>query len=127
MCRTANAAEAEDCAKCGESLEGARAAERREITAAKRIFSSEIAIWLKAMGWIYFALSFIGGFVLIGRAFEWVYNGERFERILNPALFSMGVASVITSVIVLLICLGIARVIEQNISLYKQTGRALKD
>ena len=76
---------------------------------------------LRGFGSVYFILSIIGSIVLFANAKTSSYisgglfrSGEYIHST-NYTFIAMGIASILTSFIVLLICVGIARVMEQNI------------
>lgn len=74
-----------------------------------RLTGNELPFVLKFFGGLYFLLSFIGGVVL------WANHSDA-----EDSLLSIGIIGVITSIIVLLICLGIAKTIEQNSFIIKK-------
>jgi hypothetical protein len=80
---------------------------------APYLVSSHLAILLRVVGWIYFLLSLVGGIYLIANAKQFLYSS--FEYVVNYYYMALGIVGIFSSLIVLLICVGIARIIEQNI------------
>jgi len=78
---------------------------------------------LYAVGWIYFLLGLLGGLILIFNSKETHYErGSLYsigETVTTTNYFNLafGVVGIISCAIVLLLCLGLARVMEQNIYL----------
>jgi hypothetical protein len=70
----------------------------------KNLSSKYLSLWIQAVGTIYFCLSLIGGIYLIITATD-----------VNYFFRSIGIIGIISSLIVLLICLGVAKIIKQNI------------
>ena len=92
----------------------------------EKLQSDRIAYLLKIAGWIYFGLSLIGGVILILSASEQIYvsngfysAGKYVERF-NTAYLAFGIVGILSSIIILLICLGLALIIEQNIMLIQK-------
>ena len=90
-----------------------------------RVRSSVLPLTIQIFGWVYFAFSLIGGISLIinstttNNVSTGGYYSQNIE-VVNYAYRTMGIAGVISSILVLLLCLGIARIIEQNIYLIKK-------
>ena len=80
---------------------------------APYLVSAHLAILLRVVGWIYFLLSLVGGIYLISNAKQFLYSS--FEYVINYYYMALGIVGIFSSLIVLLICVGIARIIEQNI------------
>jgi hypothetical protein len=88
----------------------------------KNLSSKYLPLWIQVIGTIYFCLSLIGGIILIVTSTEThtVYTPGLFSRedvvtTVNYFYRSMGIVGIISSLVVLLICLGVAKIIEQNI------------
>lgn len=77
--------------------------------------STSIAAGLTSVGWIYFLLSILGSIALLVNVKQKVYVRGVYETVTNEMFIVFGIAGVMSSILVLLICLGIARAIEQNV------------
>lgn len=90
-----------------------------------RVRSGVLPSIMQIFGWVYFAVSLIGGISLIinSTTLKNVPTDGYYSqniKVVNYAYRTMGIAGVISSILVLLLCLGIARIIEQNIYLIKK-------
>ncbi len=78
------------------------------------LINTKLATGLETMGILYFVLNIIGSIVLIISAFGEDYKGFHY---VNYEYIIYGIAFFFSSLIIMLICLGISRIIEQNIYL----------
>lgn len=91
-----------------------------------------LPISLNLFGTLYFLFSFIGGIILWSQSKEevWVsgslYISGHYETVINYVARSIGVAGVFSSIVVLLICTGIARAINQNIYIIETNAKIFK-
>ena len=94
----------------------------------KALQSVSLAGGLKFIGWLYLLISLIGGIVLIAKSkvthIESLYTME-YSTSINYAYRALGIMGIITSLIVLLVCLGIAKIIQQNAYLLKLNGKGV--
>ena len=97
------------------------AKESKSFVVSANLIDEYLPNWIIAIGWIYFLISLIGGIFIWANSSETYYqsgglyrSGEYVETV-NYAMRSIGIIGVFTSIIVLLICCGIGRVIKQNI------------
>jgi hypothetical protein len=65
-------------------------------------------------GWIYFAVSLLGGITLLASASTKQYILLGYVDTTNYAYLCLGIAGIVSSFIVLLICSGISLIIKQN-------------
>ena len=126
------------CVSCGARLKGDSVKETKsdlnpnnessidQTVLPQNLISEDLANGMLVVGWIYFLLSLIGGIIIWVNSSETHYqsgslfqSGEYVETV-NYTMRSIGIVGVFTSIIVLLICCGIARAIKQNIFIIKK-------
>ena len=81
--------------------------------------NSKLASTIWIMGILYMILTIIGGIVLINNAQEKTLGYFGYETKSNPVIIGLGVAEIISGVVIGLLCLGVAQIIEQNMSIQK--------
>lgn len=90
---------------------------------------STLSSGLRVFGWIYFFLSILGGISLLGskvgnsyRSIDDIINGNDTYESVNNILQIAGLAGIISGVFVLLDCLGVSRIIDQNTYIIKNSN-----
>ena len=66
---------------------------------------------IEAAGWIYFILSLIGSIILVVKSFSKDILGE---TEINTTLIAIGISALIQGVIILLVCLALSDLLNQN-------------
>jgi len=119
-CGYKNSSDKDNCSNCNTDLskESIENTEQQEVD--KKLISNDLPGTIEGVGIFYFILSFIGGIYLIATAKETIQIGVSTQSFTNPIQIALGISGIITGFIVLILCLGLARVINQNIYIIKR-------
>jgi hypothetical protein len=80
----------------------------------ENLINEKLANAINIAGWFYFVVSLLGGITLITSAYTKQYILLGYVDTTNYAYLCLGIAGVVSSFIVLLICSGISLIIKQN-------------
>jgi hypothetical protein len=93
----------------------------KRVSYDKKLLNDSYALLLQTLGVLYFVASIIGGIItILASNVEYVGDYGARHQETDSFMLGTGIAIIVVGFIAMFICLGIARVIEQNIFIIKE-------